>query len=75
LSDSDVCYIYKPYTAREDFVALQHIYPQLARMSSFDQLGQAFAEHLDAIYIDTIQEVSDIINALPEQSICVIYTA
>ncbi len=76
LALSDETVIYKLYTAREDFDALQKIYPQLADRSSFDELGEKFAEHVHGTYITVADDIIDIIQRdYPTPTIIVIFSA
>lgn len=51
LQNVDELFIYKLYTAREDFFELQQKYDTLESISSFEELGKVFAESIWWTYI------------------------
>jgi UDP-N-acetylmuramate-alanine ligase len=75
LIQADTTIIYKLYTAREDFTSLQQEFPRLQWVSSFDELGQQFAEELHARYITQIDDIHSELQQLWEEYIIVIFSA
>jgi UDP-N-acetylmuramate-alanine ligase len=64
LQGADELIIYKLYTAREDFNALQQEFPRLQSMANFDELGKQFARELNAQYITQINDIQDRLQKL-----------
>lgn len=72
LKKADNVFIYKLYTAREDFQELQKNYPQLQGLSSFKELGEKFAQQVGGIYTE---DINDSMKKPDEKTITVIFSA
>lgn len=75
LQGVDTTIIYRLYTAREDFQSLQYEYPRLASISSFDELGEQFANDLNADYVTNIDDLEKKLIHLSDDYIVVYFSA
>lgn len=75
LQGVDTTIIYRLYTAREDFKTLQAEYPRLASVSSFDELGEQFAQDLYADYVIDITTLATELRALSDDYLIVYFSA
>lgn len=72
---ADKIVVYRLYTAREDFQALQAQYSALSELSNFEELGQEFAQHLWWKYITEIEELWREIQKFPDNAVIVYFSA
>lgn len=75
LQDADTIFIYKLYTAREDFTNLQQEFPRLQSVQSFDELGEQFAQELDGEYIIDNDDLKKSLSLLSDDYIIVVFSA
>ena len=67
--------IYRLYTARENFATLQSEYPRLASVASFDELGEQFADDMNADYVTNIATLATQLHTLSEEYLIVYFSA
>lgn len=75
LQGADEVIIYKLYTAREDFAQFQQEYQQLQTLTSFDELGEQFAQHVRGSYILDSAQLTPYLDGSLSDTITVIFSA
>lgn len=75
LQGVDTTIIYRLYTARENFIALQSEYTRLASVSSFDELGEQFAKDMNAEYVTDIGTLETKLWQLSDDCLIVYFSA
>lgn len=75
LQDADTIFIYKLYTAREDFTRLQQEFPRLQSVQSFDELGEQFAQELRGEYVIDTDDLKKSLSLLSDEYIIVVFSA
>ena len=75
LQNVDELFIYKLYTAREDFLELQQKYDTLESISSFEELGKVFAKSIWWTYITEAPVLYQKIQWYNDNTIIVYFSA
>jgi UDP-N-acetylmuramate--alanine ligase len=68
-------FIYRIYAARETFEEITDKRLKTTGVHNVDELGVVFAQHCDALYLNTFTAVADIIEQARENEIIVVYAA